>query len=150
MRLLLMIAATITVATSVATFPAYAQTCQQLWVERNQYTSITGYCFNTQRAIDTFGNGGCYINNENAVTVTRAERARVAKIVQQERAMGCNIDGGGGNTAVTCDQVWSRAIRSSSRAATASRRNAPSSISAMAAAFIRTKAIFRSRKLSGP
>ena len=106
MRLLSMIAAMITVATSLAAFPAYAQSCQQLWVERNQYYKNHGYCFKTQLAIEYFGNGGCNINDENAVTLTPAERARIAQIVQQQRAMGCNIDGGGGNTGMTCDQLW--------------------------------------------
>jgi hypothetical protein len=70
MRLLSMIAAMITVATSLAAFPAYAQTCQQFWVERNQSYKNHGYCFKTQRAIEYFGNGGCYVNDENAVTLT--------------------------------------------------------------------------------
>ena len=43
MRWLSMIAAIITVATSVAASSAYAQTCQQLWVERNQYYKNHGY-----------------------------------------------------------------------------------------------------------
>ncbi len=106
MRLLSMIAAMITVATSLAAFPACAQTCQQLWVDRNQHYKNHGYCFKTQGAIEYFGNGGCYINDDNAVTLTPAERARIAQIVQQERAMGCNIDSGGGNTGMTCDQLW--------------------------------------------
>jgi len=101
-----MVVAMITVVASLAAAPAYAQTCQQLWVERNQYYKDHGYCFKTQRAIEYFGNGGCYINDENAVTLIAAERARIAQIVRQERAMGCNIDGGGVNTGMTCDQLW--------------------------------------------
>jgi len=100
-----MIAIMIIVATSLAVSPGYAQSCQQLWVERNQYYKNHGYCFATQRAIQYFGNGGCSINDENAVTLSPAERARIAQIVQQERAMGCDIDGGG-NTGMTCDQLW--------------------------------------------
>jgi hypothetical protein len=106
MRWLSMIAAIITVATSVAASSAYAQTCQQLWVERNQYYKNHGYCFKSQRAIEYFGNGGCYVNDENAIALTPAERARIAQIAQQERAMGCNTEGGGGNTGMTCDQLW--------------------------------------------
>ena len=34
------------------------------------------YCFKTQRAIEYFGNGDCYINDEDAVPLTPAERAR--------------------------------------------------------------------------
>lgn len=106
MRLLWMVAAMIPVAASLAAAPAYAQTCQQLWVERNQYYKNHGYCFKTQRAIEYFGNGGCYINDQNAVPLTPAERARIAQIGQQERTAGCNIGGGGGNTVMTCEQLW--------------------------------------------
>ena len=106
MRWRSMIAARITVAASLAASPAYAQTCQESWVERNQYYKNHGYCFKTQRAIEYFGNGGCYINDESAITLTPAERARIAQIGQLERAIGCNIDGGGGNTGMTCDQLW--------------------------------------------
>jgi YARHG domain len=101
-----MLSITATANASLAAAPAYAQTCQQLWVERNQYYKNHGYCFNTQRAIEYFGNGGCYINDENAVRLTPAERARIAQVAQQERTMGCNIEGGGGNTGMTCDQLW--------------------------------------------
>ena len=106
MRWLLMITVMITFATSLAVSQAYAQACQQLWVERNQHYKNHGYCFKTQRAIEYFGNGGCRINDENALPLTSAERARIAQIVQQERAMGCSIDGGGGDTGMTCDQIW--------------------------------------------
>jgi hypothetical protein len=85
--------------------PAYGQTCQQLWVERNQYYKNHGYCFKTPQAISYFGNGGCHINDESAVPLTQGERARIGQIVQQERAMGCS-EGGGGSTAMTCEQLW--------------------------------------------
>ena len=98
--------AMIVLGASLTTAPVYAQTCQQLWIERNQYYKNHGYCFKTQRAIEYFGNGGCFINDEGAVPLTPVERARIAQIVQQERAMGCNIDGGGSSTGMTCDQLW--------------------------------------------
>jgi hypothetical protein len=92
-------------ATLAPAVPANAQTCQQLWVERNQYFKNHGYCFRTQRAIEYFGNGGCSITEQNAVPLSPAERARVNQIVQQERAMGCT-EGGGGSAGMTCDQLW--------------------------------------------
>ena len=76
--------------------PSYAQSCQQLWVERNQYYKNHGYCFKTQRAISYFGNGGCRINDQNDLPLTSGERARINQIVQQERALGCSDGGGGG------------------------------------------------------
>jgi hypothetical protein len=39
--------------------PANAQSCYDLWVERNAYYKRAGYCFRTPRAIAFFGNGGC-------------------------------------------------------------------------------------------
>jgi hypothetical protein len=84
--------------------PALAQTCEQLWIERNQYYKIHGYCFKTQRAIAFFGNQGCYIQDEAAVPLTPAERARIDQILRQERAMGCS--GTGPSTGMTCDQLW--------------------------------------------
>jgi hypothetical protein len=110
MRWLWMLASMITVVTSLTASQGRAQTCQQLWVERNQFYKNHGYCFKTQRAIDFFGNGGCNINDESAVPLTSAERARTAQIAQEERAMSCNTDGGGGGgsttTGMTCDQLW--------------------------------------------
>jgi hypothetical protein len=100
------IMALVAVATTAVLSPAAnAQTCQQLWVERNQYYKNHGYCFKTQRAIEYFGNGGCFIQDQNAVPLSPAERSRVNQIVQQERAMGCS-DGGGGSTGLTCQQLW--------------------------------------------
>jgi hypothetical protein len=92
------------VATAALIPAANAQTCQQLWVERNQYYKNHGYCFKTQQAISYFGNGGCFIQDQNAVPLTPAERARINQIVQQERTMGCSD--GGGSTGMTCQQLW--------------------------------------------
>jgi hypothetical protein len=77
-----------TLAAAVA--PAYAQSCQQLWVERNSYYKARGYCFKTDRAIDYFGNGGCRYQNEGQVPLTRGERNRIAEITRLERASGCS------------------------------------------------------------
>ena len=46
------------VASAAAIPSAYAQSCQQLWVERNSYYKARGYCFKSARAISYFGNGG--------------------------------------------------------------------------------------------
>jgi hypothetical protein len=64
---------------SGAVSPAQAQSCPQLWVERNSYYKRNGYCFSTARAISYFGNGGCYINDMGAVPLSRGERARIAQ-----------------------------------------------------------------------
>jgi YARHG domain len=69
--------------------PAFAQSCQQLWVERNSYYKARGYCFKTQRAIAYFGNAGCYIWDESRVPFTQWERNRIDQIVRLERSYGC-------------------------------------------------------------
>ena len=98
--------ALVAMAAMLAQIPAAAaQTCQQLWIERNQYYKNHGYCFKTQQAIAYFGNGGCFITDQNQVPLSSAERARVNQIVQQERAMGCT-EGGGGSTGLNCQQLW--------------------------------------------
>ena len=80
----------IVVANAVAA-PAFAQgVCQRLWVERNSIYKAAGYCFNTQRGVRYFGNAGCSYDNVRDVPLSDYDRALVARIVAQERAMGCN------------------------------------------------------------
>ena len=38
---------------------AQAQSCGELWYERNSIYKAAGYCSRTQRAISAFGNAGC-------------------------------------------------------------------------------------------
>ena len=90
MRLLSTVGAMLTVVVSLGTPPAQAQTCQSLWIERNQIYKDSGYCFKTQRAIDFFGNDGCSVSNENALRLSRSDRRRVDEIVRLERAKGCS------------------------------------------------------------
>ena len=51
----LLAAATLGATATVAS----AQSCLDLWVERNSYYKDAGYCFKTSRAISYFGNAGC-------------------------------------------------------------------------------------------
>lgn len=69
---------------------AYAQSCQDLWVERNSYFKDAGYCFNTSRGISYFGNAGCFYDNEADVPLSRWQRNRVAVIKRIENRQGCN------------------------------------------------------------
>ncbi len=85
-----MITAGLTALTlGAALAPAYAASCQDLWVERNTYYKGAGYCFKTARAISYFGNGGCRYDSESAVPLSSAVRRRIAEIVAQERIQGC-------------------------------------------------------------
>jgi hypothetical protein len=89
----LMIVAT-TVLLLAATVQASAQfggggDCQALWVERNTYYKQAGYCFRTRRAIEYFGNQGCYIYNEAQIVFPPHVRRRIQEIIRLERALGC-------------------------------------------------------------
>ena len=92
MRLGMMVAMILLAAVSLAASipPAFAQNCQQLWVERNSYYKARGYSFKTPRAIAYFGNGGCYIREESRIPLTPGERARIAEINRLERTYGCS------------------------------------------------------------
>ena len=70
--------------------PAQAQdTCFRLWVARNSIYKAKGYCFKTRRAIRYFGNAGCTYDYEGDVPLSRRDRARIADIQAEERALGC-------------------------------------------------------------
>jgi hypothetical protein len=68
---------------------AQAQSCQQLWVGRNQYDKDAGYCFKTARAIRFFGNGSCSYDNERDLPLSSSARSRIAQITRLEGRMGC-------------------------------------------------------------
>ena len=80
----------VTAATLAAVAPAYAESCHELWTERNSYYKRAGYCFKTRRAIDYFGNGGCMYDSEGDLPLSPGERRRIAEITRLERASGCN------------------------------------------------------------
>ena len=84
-----MTAALVAAITVAAATVASAQSCGDLWVERNTYYKQAGYCFKTARAISYFGNAGCAYDNERDVPFSRAVRARVNQIVALERAYRC-------------------------------------------------------------
>ena len=96
-----------TVAT-MSSGPALAQTCQELWVERNTYYNAAGYCFKTARAIRYFGKSGCTVNVDSDVQLSRAVAARIDQIRNRERALGCsgNTVQGPSLSDATCGQLW--------------------------------------------
>ncbi|MDR5653230.1 YARHG domain-containing protein [Ruixingdingia sedimenti] len=61
-------------------------TCQDLWVERNAIFKSFGYCFTSRRAIDYFGNGGCFTSNPR---LTPEAQRQVDEIRALERRLGC-------------------------------------------------------------
>lgn len=68
---------------------AAAQTCENLWVARNEIYKAQGYCFRTARAISAFGNAGCQYDDIEDVPLSANDRRAVADIVRQERRLGC-------------------------------------------------------------
>jgi YARHG domain len=75
---------------AAAAVPAYAQSCHELWTERNSYYKARGYCFKTDRAINYFGNAGCRYHDEDRLPLTAGERRRIGEIRRLERAKGCD------------------------------------------------------------
>jgi hypothetical protein len=72
-----------------AATPAAAQSCEELWYQRNEVYKAQGYCFRTQRGISAFGNAGCQYDNVEDVPLSANQRRIVADIQREERARGC-------------------------------------------------------------
>lgn len=71
--------------------PALRQlSCQALWEVRNMIYQQNGYCFQTARAKKVFDNSGCWITDQASVRLNVYERQNVARIVEIEKARGCN------------------------------------------------------------
>jgi hypothetical protein len=68
-----------------ATKPALAQSCGDLWYERNKIYARNGYCFKTERAISTFG-AGCFPPYGR---LSGWEKERVDEIQMMEARRGC-------------------------------------------------------------
>ncbi len=93
--------------------------CNDLWVARNEIYARNGYCFRTRRAINYFGNAGCWTRNPR---LNRFERTNVARIKARERFLGCRVATGmapppagavppppagtGGLWNMSCGQLW--------------------------------------------
>ncbi len=88
MRVLLM-SATTALALTVGMVPALAESCYDLWYERNQIYDDNGFCFKTQLGRETFDNSDCYTSNPD---LSRAEIRRVAQIKARERAKRCKVN----------------------------------------------------------
>lgn len=69
--------------------PAQAQSCYDLWYERNAIYDSYGYCFKTSLGQRTFDNSDCYTRNPR---LSRADASRVQAIKRQERRRGCKVN----------------------------------------------------------
>jgi hypothetical protein len=68
---------------------ASAQSCGELWYQRNSIYKQAGYCFKTARAISAFGNAGCSYDEVSDVPLSPRQGRIVATIRAQERSIGC-------------------------------------------------------------
>jgi hypothetical protein len=88
MRLFLL-PATAALALTVGLSPALAESCYDLWYERNHIYDDNGFCFKTELGRDTFDNSDCYTSSPQ---LSRAEIRRVAQIRARERAKRCKVN----------------------------------------------------------
>lgn len=63
--------------------------CQALYEVRNGIYFQHGLCFTTKRALNTFGDDGCYVDDPADVELNRTERYNITTIAAVERQKGC-------------------------------------------------------------
>ena len=68
---------------------AQAESCYDLWYERNAIFDARGYCFETQLGQEVFDNRDCWTSYPK---LTRAEQRRVEEIKAEERRRGCKVN----------------------------------------------------------
>jgi hypothetical protein len=68
---------------------AAAQSCYDLWYERNLIFAQNGYCFTTSLGRRTFAGYDCWTSNPR---LTAGEQRRVAQIQALERRYGCRVN----------------------------------------------------------
>jgi hypothetical protein len=80
---------TFALTTLVIASPAMAESCYDLWFERNAIYDANGFCFSTSLGKRTFDNSDCYTSNPK---LSGPERRRIAQIQKAERRMGCRVN----------------------------------------------------------
>lgn len=68
---------------------AFADSCYDLWYERNEIYDTNGFCFKSSLGKRVFDNSDCYTNDPQ---LSRAEQRRVAQIQREERRLGCKVN----------------------------------------------------------
>ena len=69
--------------------PASAQSCYDLWYERNAIYDAYGYCFTSRLGRETFNNSDCYTKH---VDLSPDDQYRVDMIQREERRRGCKVN----------------------------------------------------------
>ena len=83
------LAAMLAIAMAGVATPAAAQSCWDLWYERNYIYAVNGYCFSTDLGQRTFADFDCWTKNPE---LTRNEQARVNAIRAEEKRRGCKVN----------------------------------------------------------
>ena len=83
------IAAISALAVIVSVEPALADSCYDLWYERNSIYNDNGFCFKTKLGRETFDNSDCYTNH---VRLSEQEQWRVDQIQAEEDSRGCHVN----------------------------------------------------------
>jgi len=63
--------------------------CEFLWLMRNSIYSQRGYCFQTPRGIQAFGNAECKFSDQSRVPLNQYERANISTIQSVETSKHC-------------------------------------------------------------
>ncbi|MFP1632332.1 YARHG domain-containing protein [Zhengella sp. ZM62] len=85
----LLVAAALAISAAAIPTAASAQSCYDLWYERNLIYAENGYCFQTRMARRVFRNYDCWTTNPR---LSRWEQRRVAQIQREERRRGCRVN----------------------------------------------------------
>ena len=71
------------------TSAAVAQSCFDLWYERNSIYDQNGYCFSTDLAQEYFDNDDCWTKRPK---FSRAEQRQIEAIKEEEDDRGCRVN----------------------------------------------------------
>ncbi|PHP67397.1 hypothetical protein CSC94_10200 [Zhengella mangrovi] len=83
------LAAALAAATAAIPTAASAQSCYDLWYERNLIYAENGYCFETRLARRVFRDYDCWTSNPR---LSQREQRRVQRIQREERRRGCRVN----------------------------------------------------------
>lgn len=68
---------------------AVAQSCFDLWYERNSIYDENGYCFSTELAQEYFDNDDCWTKRPK---FSRSEQRQIEAIKEEEDDRGCRVN----------------------------------------------------------
>lgn len=73
----------------LAATAAKAESCYDLWYERNAIYNDYGYCFKSALGKRTFDNSDCYTSHAN---LSRSDQQHVDRIRREEKRRGCKVN----------------------------------------------------------